>query len=140
MTMTRSFESLFVSKTDNTLRQLLRYTFVGGIAFLVDFSFLFLLTEYLKIHYLVSAALAFVAGLGTNYILSVSWVFASRKVGNRLVEFAAFAAIGVIGLVFNEIFIWFFTEVVRLHYLVSKCISTVAVYLWNFFARKRMLF
>ncbi len=140
MSMTKAFESLFLSRTDSTFRQLVRYTFVGGLAFLVDFSSLFLLTEYLGVHYLVSAAVAFLLGLCTNYLLSVSWVFANRKVDNRLLEFVGFAAIGMVGLVCNEVFIWFFTEVARLHYLASKCIATVIVYLWNFFARKKMLF
>jgi hypothetical protein len=36
--------------------QIVRYTFVGGLAFLVDFGVLFALTQFLGIHYLVSAA------------------------------------------------------------------------------------
>jgi hypothetical protein len=47
---------LFIDKTDSTLIQLFRYTFVGGIAFLVDFGSLYALTEYARVHYLVSAA------------------------------------------------------------------------------------
>ncbi len=126
--------------SQNVMVQLFRYTFVGGTAFLLDFSALFLLTRYLGVHYLISAGLAFTLGLATNYVLSITWVFSVHRLANRAVEFGIFALIGVVGLALNEIFMWFFTEKVELHYLVSKIASTFFVYLWNFFARRFLLF
>lgn len=136
----KKIDDLLFNKTDSTLIQLFRYTFVGGIAFMVDFGSLFAFTEFLNIHYLVSAAIAFLLGLTTNYSLSVLWVFDKRSVQSRWVEYGIFAFIGLVGLGLNEIFIWFFTEEVHFHYLISKIISTVVVYFWNFFARKITLF
>ena len=133
-------DKLIKDKTDNTLIQLFRYTFVGGIAFGVDFSLLFLLTEFAGIHYLVSAAISFSLGLATNYILSISWVFNTRNVSNRYHEFVIFGIIGIVGLGMNELIIWSFTEYLHFYYLVSKIVSTIMVYLWNFFARKKLLF
>ena len=131
---------LLKNKTNNILIQLFRYTIVGGLAFIVDFGSLYALTEYLDIHYLISAAIAFVLGLTINYFLSVIWVFKKRSSKSKYLEFVVFALIGIIGLVLNEFIIWFFTEVVNKHYLFSKLISTVLVYLWNFFIRKFLLF
>lgn len=126
--------------TDNTFIQLFRYTFVGGVAFIVDFAALFVLTEYFHIYYLTSAALAFLLGLTVNYILSIVWVFSKHTLRNKWYEFGVFALIGIIGLGFNEFFIWFFTESVHFHYLLSKVVSTIFVYSWNFFTRKFILF
>ena len=39
---------LFVYKTN----KLIRYTIVGGLAFIVDFGLLFLLTEYFGLYYI----------------------------------------------------------------------------------------
>jgi putative flippase GtrA len=136
----KKIDDLLFNKTDSTLIQLFRYTFVGGIAFSIDFGSLFALTEFLNIYYLVSAAIAFLLGLTTNYSLSVLWVFDKRSVRSRWVEYGIFGFIGLIGLGLNELFIWFFTEDVHFHYLISKIISTVVVYFWNFFARKITLF
>ena len=55
-------------------------------------------------------------------------------------EIGIFTCIGMIGLGLNELFMWAFTERVRLHYLMSKAVATVFVYFWNFFARKFILF
>ncbi|GBC60668.1 GtrA family protein [Desulfonema ishimotonii] len=134
------FEKIFRQQTDNTLIQLFRYTFVGGGAFVVDVGSLFIFTEYLGIHYLTSAAVAFILGLMTNYLLSVSWVFNRRTIGSRWAEFGIFALIGLIGLGLNEALIWSCTEYLGLHYLMSKIISTALIYIWNFSARKAVLF
>lgn len=133
-------EKILTYKTDNSFIQLFRYTLVGGLAFIVDFGLLFIFTDIFRIYYLISAALAFLSGLTTNYILSIVWVFNKRRLRNKSFEFGIFALIGFIGLGFNELFIWFFTEQFHSHYLLSKIFSTGFVYLWNFSARKFMLF
>ena len=133
-------QSFFRGKTNNTLLQLFRYTFVGGFAFLVDFGTLFSLTEFFDIHYLVSAAIAFIFGLTINYFLSVLWVFSSRTMESRLLEFFLFALIGLVGLGLTELFLWLLTDILSIYYLLSKMITTSVVYFWNFFVRKLLLF
>ena len=131
---------LFREPTNRTLVQLFRYGFVGGVAFLVDYGTLFLLTEYAQIPYLVSAAIAFVAGLVVNYLLSISWVFNQNRNEKPAKEFLYFTIIGVVGLLFNELIMYVATDLCHLHYMLSKIISTMIVFFWNFFARKVLLF
>ena len=133
-------KKIFSAKTDNVFIQLVRYTIGGGLAFIVDFASLFALSEFLSIHYLISGALAFVLGALTNYILSVVWIFSKKALKNKGLEVGIFVLIGVIGLGLNEIVMWFFTEHMHMHYLVSKVISTVFVYLWNFAVRRYFFF
>lgn len=131
---------LFKEPTHNVFIQLFRYLFVGGTAFVVDFGLLWVLTEYCNLHYLLAAALSFIAGLITNYALSVRWVFHERVLHSRVVEFSVFVIIGVVGLGLNEAIIWLITEWLRCHYIASKIISAVVVFFWNFMARKYLLF
>jgi putative flippase GtrA len=135
-----TFTKDFFGKNSNIMAQFLRYVVVGGIAFLFDFSFLFIFTNYFHIHYLISAAIAFLIGLFINYLLSIFWVFDKRTLDNRMVEFFIFAIIGLIGLGLNEGFLWIFTGLVGLYFMYSKLISTFFVLLWNFSARKLILF
>lgn len=130
----------FLKKSDKTSVQLFKYFFVGGIAYTVDFGSLYFLTDIAKVHYLISAAIAFTLGLITNYSLSILWVFSKRTLTNKRLEFIVFSIIGLVGLSLNEVIIWFFTEWIHFHYLISKVFSTVVVFFWNFFARKKILF
>ena len=128
------------NRSNNTLVQMFRYAVVALVAFFVDFTSLYLLTAYAGFHYLFSAAMAFMLGLGTNFLLSVHWVFVTRIVENKRLEFFIFGAIGLIGLGLTELLMWLFTEQVGLHYLFSKMISTGVVFFWNFLVRKFVLF
>ena len=133
-------QKLFRDDTEKMFIQLFRYTFVGGAAFLVDIGSLYILTSFVGIYYLISAAIAFILGLIVNYLLSIGWVFNNRTLDSAKLEFGVFALIGVVGLGFNEVLIWFFTDYVHIFYLISKMIAAVLILFWNFFARKFTLF
>jgi putative flippase GtrA len=138
--MNKFINKLVTNPTNNLLIQLFRYTFVGGIAFVVDFGLLFFLTAYAGLYYQYSAAISFIAGLAVNYLISIKWVFnASNQNRNRLVEFLIFAVVGLIGLGLNALIIYIFTELAHVYYLLSKIISTIIVFLWNFLARRYSL-
>lgn len=139
-TLKTSLGKLLKYQTDKTLIQLFRYILVGGMAFLVDFMSLFILTEFFGVYYLVSAAIAFILGLLVNYVMSISWVFNKRALDNRKFEFGIFGIIGVIGLGLNEFFIWFFTAELSIYYLISKVMAAILILFWNFFVRKITLF
>lgn len=131
---------IFKESTDNISLQFFRYLFVGGFAFLVDFFLLYFFSSICGIYYLISAILSFVISLIVNYILSTHWVFNQSQIENRLVEFNIFALIGIVGLIFTEIFIYVFTDIVGLYYLISKIITTAIVMFWNFLARRYMFY
>ncbi len=131
---------LLVAPSDNTQVQFLRYLVVGGFAFGVDFGTLWLLTAGAGVHYLLSAAMAFLLGLAVNYTLSVIWVFPRHRIQDRRREFLVFAAIGVLGLGLNELGLWLLTGRLGLDYRVAKLLTTGVVFAWNFIARKILLF
>ena len=122
------------------LQQFGRYVIVGGLAFMIDFGSLYSLTEFAGFHYLISTAGAFLLGLLTNYCLCRLWVFDRRTMESTPVEFLIFAVIGIVGLGLNEAIMWFVGEVIQLHYLIGKVISAGIVLIWNFGARKLILF
>jgi putative flippase GtrA len=124
----------------NTFVQLFRYTWVGGISFIIDYLTLYILTECLALNYLLSAAVAFILGLTTNYVLSTLWVFSDNRFKNKYSEFILFAIIGTIGLGLNEFIIYLCCEYFNIYYMISKLISTLIVFFWNFFVRKYILF
>lgn len=135
-----TFHNLFIEKTDSTSLQFFRYIFVGGIAFVADGATLFVLTE-LGLHYLLSAAVAFLVGLIVNFSLSKLLIFTkASKVTTPLGEFVTFGMIGLIGLGLTELLMYLFTDVIGFYYMLSKVVSSVIVLGWNFIARKLTLY
>lgn len=131
---------LFTLPTKNAYVQFFRYGFVAVASLAVDFGGMVFLKEVVGINYIVAATFSFIAGLLTNYYLSRLWVFHSSKLEDRKKEFIIFAVIGLIGLLMTDGLLWLFTDVFGVYYMVSKGIATLLVYIWNFGARKKILF
>ncbi|MEA1866585.1 MAG: GtrA family protein [Thermodesulfobacteriota bacterium] len=120
--------------------EFIRYAMVGGIAFVVDFFLLGFLTEWCGLHYLVSATIAFVAGLIVNYTLCLLWVFSYRNLNDKRLEFILFSVVGIGGLILTDILMAVLTPVLHGQYLWAKAITACFVLLWNFFLRRQLLF
>lgn len=141
--MDRLISKIFKEGTDNIIIQLFRYAIVGGLAFVVDFGTLWLLTDFAGLHYQLSACIGFIFGLLVNYFISISWVFTANRNDSRLmmrsIEFVFYAIIGLIGLGLNALILWICTDLIGIHYLASKLISTGLVFIWNFLARRMLM-
>lgn len=138
--MNNLFNRLLKTTTNNTYIQLFRYLFAGLVAFLADLATLYFLTDFAGVYYLISAAIGFLVGLTITYLFSVLWIFDERRTQNKFVEVTIFALIGLVGLMLTSFFMWLFTSILLFHYLYSKIITTVIVFIWNFIAKKKILF
>lgn len=135
--ITYYFKKIFVEETNDTMIQFIRYVFVGGTAFVADAAALWLLS--LVMHYLIAAGTAFVVGLLVNYALSKLFVFIDNSI-KATVEFVVYAVIGIIGLGITELLMYLFTEKAGIYFMLSKIITAVIVLVWNFGARKVILY
>ena len=128
--------------------EFIRYLFVGGTAFLVDFGTLYLTKTFLfsslgDTGVYIATALGFIVGLIYNYILSLIFVFKSareRNKGKSVGAFVVFAIIGVIGLLLTEAGMWLGYDVLKINYLIVKIFVAAVVLIWNYGARKLLIF
>ena len=60
------FHKLFIVKTTHKLVEFFRYFFVSIASLCTDFIILFVLTTYAGLHYLIAAAISYIAGLIVN--------------------------------------------------------------------------
>lgn len=141
MTMRRLIEKLLKGQSGDIRIQAFRYLVSGGTAFVADTGLLTLLTELFgREHLLLWTAIAFAVGLLITYLFSILWVFDNRNMKSRTAEVAVFVLIGIIGLGLTELLMWLIAQKAGLHYLPAKIITTVIVFVWNFMAKKLLLF
>ncbi|MBP3238318.1 MAG: GtrA family protein [Lachnospiraceae bacterium] len=139
---------IFFEKTNNTLIQFFRSLFVGGIATVVDFAATALVRELIfngKDSWqlrLLYVSCGFIAGLICNFILSCLFVFGKSE-KTRQEEFLTFAVIGIMGLLLNYGIISFcslFISMEGLVFYIVKLFATLVTFIWNFFARKIIIY
>jgi putative flippase GtrA len=90
--------------------------------------------------YAFAAVLGFCIGLWLSYAVSVRWVFASRRVESAGMEFLVFASVGLAGLLVTEALLWIFVTRLGIGPLIAKGLTAGIVFVFNFGARKALLF
>lgn len=158
-------KELMFSPTNNTIIQAFRYLFVGGFATVVDLGVgTILQLNSIGTPYLIATAIGFIFGLITNFILSKFLVFSKEDARvNLWLEFLSYALIGVVGLAATSVLMWAGTwSLARLfgntsisllkwswvknvgmpnwHYPIVRIIVAFIVLVWNFVARKYLLY
>jgi putative flippase GtrA len=129
-----------LSPSKKPLIQFIRSLVVSIVALIVDFGSMVAFKELLGINYLLAATLSFTLGVIVNYVLSIWWVFADRKLSSRRAEFTIFVIICAIGLILNLGIIAGTVQLLNVDYRIAKIISTIVVFFWNFLARKKILY
>lgn len=133
-------KELIFDSTDNGMLQFLRYGITAVLSTVVDFLGLYLGT-LCGLHYLIGTAIGYIGGIFVTYALTKWLVFKGKeaRVGNTA-ELMGHVLIGIIALALTELLMWVCTDLMHIHYMVSKVIATVLVFFWNYYARKIILY
>lgn len=121
------------------INQLFKFGIVGGIAFVIDYGLLYLLTEKIGIYYLVSSLISFSVSVIFNYIASVLWVFDVDKEKSEVRNFIYFIGLSIVGLGINELIMWGGVDKLHIYYMLVKLFATAVVMVFNFITRKMFL-
>lgn len=136
--MREFIKKIFIGDTDDGIIQFIRYFFVGGIAAVVNIGLLFLLVDIFDINYILSNIIGFIFALLVNYGLSTMFVFTKDNSMSKVFELVMYVVIGVLGLGFDTLILWVCTSKINIYYKISKIISTMLTFIWNFLAKKTL--
>ena len=120
--------------------KIVRYFFVGGISAFIDIGLFTLFASYLKFPWAIVSVITFIIATLANYLLSIRFVFKSGSKYKKHHEILGVFIISTLALLLNQIFLFFFIEVIDLHLVSSKCLATGILFLWNYYGRKRFIF
>lgn len=130
---------LFVHKASGMPTEFVRHFVVSLLALAIDFGVMALLT-YEGFDPVLAASLGFTTGLAIAYLGSRHWVFEGESAFKTPKTMALFACIGLGGLVLNDGIIAALVYGAGMSAMASKAFSVPVTFLWNFFARRYLLF
>ena len=108
-----------------------KFGVVGFSGIFVDFGVTYLCKEKLRIHKYVANSLGFILATISNYLLNRYWTFSNGQ-SAQFSQFVKFFGIAIVGLVLNNLLIYFFNDKLKINFYVSKAIAIVIVSVWNF--------
>ena len=118
------------------IAQMMKFGIVGGIAFVIDYGVMVLLTEVFHVYYLISSLVSFIVSVTFNYLASMKFVFSGKEGMSKKKEFIIFIVLSVMGLGINQLGMWLMVDSLHIHYMISKIFVTAIVMIWNFVSRK----
>lgn len=121
------------------LYEIVRFIAAGGACLLLELACLYGLTEWAGLHYLYSAAVAFVISLLANYWLCRVWVFEGGRRKQSLRAGVLFFGSSVAGLGINQLCMYAFVDLAGIYYMVAKLLAAVIVTVWNFVLKRYAL-
>jgi len=138
--MGKNGRGFFSIREDTRLfTQALRYGLAAFLGFAADYAALLLLKEVCNLHYLAAVPIAFVVGIAANYLVGVLFVF-RRGSWSMQMELALFLAISLMALAVTEGSMYALTDLLRLDYRISRVLSGVVTYVFNFLSRRWILY
>jgi putative flippase GtrA len=134
-----AFDPPIASRLPVFLKDLVGYGLCSAAALVLDCGLLFGLTS-MGLNYLPAAAIGFFSGMVLAYLLSIRFVYADRRSPNHAWEAFGFFIIGIAGLALNQVLLFGFVDGLDLSLALAKGLTTLCVFLFNFAARRSVLF
>ena len=122
------------------VKEFFKFSFVGLIGMVINLGVLYLLTEYVGIYYLFSAIVAFVIAMTHNFVLNKVWTFGEEMKSSICKKYIKFSVISIFALIVNLIFLYFFTAIIGIYYLISQVLAIGISLIINFFGNKFLTF
>ena len=118
------------------IKELVKFGVVGGIGTLVNIAILYLLTEKIGVYYLISAIFSFIIAMSSNFILNKVWTFKENiklGIGKKYLQFGL---VSISALLINLFFLYIFTEIFGIYYIISQILAIGIALIINFFGNK----
>lgn len=127
-------------RTRQEIATLWRYGLGSTISYLINLLIIWIMTDICGVHYLLSSIVGYGSIVLSSYIFSVTWIFTERKVASKSKEFIAFTLITIFAIGMNLVSMWFFTDHLGWHYIISNVTTNFLATIWGYIPKKLFLF
>lgn len=122
---------------DITLKRLIKFLTVGASGAVISLSLLYLFTDIVGLHYMLSYLIAFVVAVANNYIWNSLWTFKDKKANFN--ELKKYVLVSLFTLGIREAILYLLTDTIGLWYIASGVLVIVTACLINFILSRKFV-
>lgn len=116
----------------------IRYLFVGGTTFIIDFGLLYSLHSKGKVNLAVATSVAYWTSIIYNFILNRYWTFDAREKESLKKHIFTYGSLLLLNYAFVLIFISIMSH--HINYIVAKAIAVMLQMAWTYPVYKKVIF
>lgn len=115
------------------LLKLIRYGISGSLGAITHIGVLSLLTDFFKIHYLISTTVGFIASYFVSFFMQKHWTFKNSNNEKLRSQMIIYFIIGSINLGLNAVGMRVMVGSVGLHHILSQIVVSGSIAIYTFF-------
>lgn len=119
--------------------EIAKFCLAGGIAVILGYAILYVLTEYLKLWYVFSSIIAFITSNTISFIIQKFWTFKNKNLKKMPRQFILYITFTVIYFLINTIGIYVLTDICNIYYILSQLILTALLSVCSYFTSRKIL-
>lgn len=123
-----------------TYKQFFKFAIVGVANTSINLIVLYVLTEFFKVYYMLSAVIAFLFAVTNSFLLNKTWTFEENIKYKTKSKYAQFIIVSITALVVNLILLYALVEYFNIWYMTAQVIGVLSNLLVNFFGNKLWTF
>lgn len=120
--------------------KILKYLLIGFICAFVELSIFSACIKLVNIDWLPSFIASFIFAVTLNYYLCINFIFRSCEKYDRNKEITLFFSYSLIAVIINFCFLFFLIELLLIDEIISKIITMLFLFLFNYFSKKILVF
>ncbi len=120
------------------IQQFIKYLFVGGTSFLLDYGLFLLLYKQFGVFEVYANAVSVFVAFWYNFLLNKFWSFESND--DFFKQMLSYLALMFFNMLFSSGFIYIIDKRVGISPVIGKVIAMVLIVGWNFILYKTVIF
>lgn len=130
---------MFLNNYIKSNSKLIKFLIVWSSSTIIDVVFLYIFYDLLSFQLLISVTLSFLLSVLNWFILNKFWTFQDKSTKHKR-QFIKFLFVSIWGLLFTLFFMYLFTHIIWIYYIISKLLTSFIVVVWNFLLNKHWTF
>ena len=117
-----------------------RFLVSGSVGAGSNIGILYVLTEYVRLYYLLSACISFVLAAGIGFMLQKFWTFRDHSIERMHVQAAGFFAVTTINFFINIALLYALVQWVHVWYVLAQAIASILIAFGSFILYRHVVF
>lgn len=127
-------------KKNSLIMQIIKFSLIGGLNFLVDFTIYLFLTRIVLFYFLLANLISFLIANSISFLLNKNFAFQDKNKNNLFTKYLKFLSLTIASVIISSCVLFICVNYLEISDIYGKIIGTILGAIWNFTTYKLLVF